>query len=73
MSAAEEEQCPITELEKAWCAHCRNQDLPKPAPLHWFPARFDGFCAVCSKPIGIGDAIAATDDGYICRGRHDID
>lgn len=73
MSTAEDELCPITELEKAWCAHCRNQDLPKPAPPQWLMARFEGSCAICRQPIEVGDDIASTDDGYICRRRHDQD
>lgn len=68
-----EELCPITELCKAWCAHCRKQELPKPAPLQWFMARFEGSCAICHRRIEVGDDIADTDDGYICGARHDID
>lgn len=65
--------CPLYELPQAYCAHCREQDLPKPAPLQWFMARFEGSCAICRKRIEVGDDIADTDDGYICRARHDID
>lgn len=66
-----EDRCELTELLRAECAHCRKQDLPKPPPLDWFPARYDGWCALCRKPIEVGDEIASTDDGYICRRRHE--
>lgn len=66
-----EETCPLDEdMPQAWCAHCRKLALPKPPPLEWFPARYDGRCAECSKPITAGDDIASTDDGYICRRIH---
>lgn len=63
--------CELTEMPTAWCAHCRKQDLPAPDPLRYFPARFDGRCALCFKDIEVGDEIASTEDGYICRRRHD--
>ncbi|MEV6432896.1 hypothetical protein [Nocardia sp. NPDC051463] len=63
--------CEINEMPKAWCAHCLAKDLPKPPPLDWFPARYDGKCCLCFKPIEVGDDIASTEDGYICRRRHD--
>lgn len=68
-----EATCPLDEdMPKAWCAHCLQQDLPKPEPLDWFAAKYDGKCAECFKPIEVGDDIASTDDGYICR-RHHVD
>lgn len=63
--------CPTYDMPKAWCAHCLNKELPKPAPLKGFMARFEGSCAICHQQIEPGDDIADTDDGYICRRRHD--
>ncbi len=65
------ERCELTDLPIEMCAHCRGLDLPKPPPTDWFPARFSGFCADCRKPIEVGDDIASTEDGYICRRRHE--
>lgn len=63
--------CDLTELPVSMCAHCRSQDLSEPEPLDWFEAQYPGRCADCNRPIEPGDEIAATDDGYICRRRHD--
>lgn len=71
MADPEAEHCELNDMPKAWCGHCKQQDLPKPEPLDWFPAKYDGRCAECSRPIETGDDIAKTDDGYICRRRHD--
>lgn len=65
------EPCALTELPASWCAHCRQQELPKAPAPDWFPARFEGRCVTCGEPIHLGDDIAATDDGYICRRPHD--
>lgn len=73
MASNNEPYCDLNDMPKSWCAHCRNQDLPTPPPRDWFPARFGGRCAFCNKTIEVGDDIAATDDGYICRRRHDDD
>jgi len=66
-----EPRCELTELPISMCAHCRKHELPEPEPLHWFPARYHGRCAECNRPIEPGDDIATTDDGHICRRRHD--
>lgn len=63
-----EPECDLTELPVSMCAHCREQELPKPEPLRWFEARYDGRCANCRRSIEVGDEIAETDDGYVCRG-----
>lgn len=68
---ADEPLCELTDMPKAWCAHCKQQDLPKPPPLDWFPARYPGRCVECSKGFEEGDDIARTDDGYVCRRRHE--
>jgi hypothetical protein len=66
-----EDRCPVTELIRPQCAHCQGKDLPKPEPLHWFPAQYAGFCAQCGKTIDRGDKIARTEYGdYICKRRH---
>lgn len=64
-------ECTLTELPVSMCAHCRQQELPTAEPLHWFSARFGGHCVVCGGWIEPGDDIASTEDGYICRRRHD--
>lgn len=64
-------ECELTELPVSMCAHCRKQALPAPEPLRWFTARFEGRCADCRRLIEAGDDIAETEDGYICRRRHD--
>src|SRR3546814_13192402 len=58
--------CPLDEdMPKAWCAHCRAEDLPAPESLDWFPAAYPGQCADCACRIEPGDDIARTDDGYV--------
>lgn len=66
-----EPECPRTELPVSMCAHCRQQDLPTPEPLHWFSALYPGICADCGRRFDAGDDIASTEDGYICNRRHD--
>ena len=62
-----EPECEVTELPVSMCAHCRQvPDLPSVA-LHWFSAKYEGECADCGRAIEVGDRIAATDDGYMCR------
>ncbi|MFI6368680.1 hypothetical protein ACIBG0_38860 [Nocardia sp. NPDC050630] len=65
------EMCLVNDMPKAWCSHCRGLEEPKPEPLDWFPAQYVGVCAECGQPIDRGDDIARTEDGYICRRRHD--
>ncbi|MFC9874838.1 hypothetical protein [Nocardia salmonicida] len=71
MADQDAEHCELNDMPKAWCGHCKQQDLPKPPPLDWFPAKYDGRCAECSRPIEVGDDIARTEDGYVCRRNHD--
>lgn len=65
-----EDRCPVTELLRAQCAHCRLLDLP---PAHrigsGFAAAYPGQCWVCEVPYLPGDRIRSVTDadgsGYL--------
>lgn len=61
------DQCELTELDKASCAHCRCLVAPKDelAALRsqllarggWVLAQYPGYCASCGEWFNIGAAI----------------
>lgn len=75
-----DDECPITTLRKAECAHCRHADMrprfrqpplfdtPEPPPdvKHTFVAKWPGRCAECG-PFDAGATVGKTEDGdYLC-------
>jgi hypothetical protein len=66
-------RCERTDLLVAECSHCRGLDeLPLDPELDWFEARLPGRCAYDPRhAIDPGDQIARTENGYICKRRHD--
>lgn len=71
MTTPAEERCDTTELLVTQCGcpkHRAPADAePDHAVSHWFAAAYPGRCAACDEPIGPGDRIGSTDDGYICE------
>lgn len=72
-----EDRCPVTELLRAQCAHCRPVDPENGLPLGHrqgygrpFRARYPGRCADCREPFAEGDEITPRTDGsgYVCEG-----
>lgn len=57
--------CPVMEIPKATCAHCRklpdptgDRNLGRP-----FTAAYAGRCADCDEPFDVGDRIRADGEG----------
>jgi hypothetical protein len=67
-----DEVCDLTELTKAFCAHCRGDgDVPlaELVIVCRFTAQYDGRCCNCDGPYLAGERIGRTEDGgYACGG-----
>lgn len=76
-----EDECPITTLRKAECAHCRHADMrPRfrqpplfdtpelpPDVAHTFTAKWPGRCSECDRTFQPGALVGKLDDGdYLC-------
>lgn len=65
-----DEECPLTELPKKMCSHCRPA-APRPVLVdgkpRLFTASFPGTCAGCGQPYPAGSTIERLDGGgYAC-------
>lgn len=64
--------CTVTEIERDWCGHCREQEAGSVKPLGTGPtiaASYDGDCAAdCGKRIREGSSIThSTEAGGWCH------
>lgn len=59
--------CPITDLDRAACAHCRGLDLPTDDRPETIGAAFDSRCPGCGDDIYRHHPISLRDGRYVCQ------
>lgn len=76
-----EEYCPIGDMPKDWCAHCKKLPdpvvsyadddmlepiMPERRAVPWFNATRQARCQRCKEPVYVGDrVVSAEEGGYI--------